>query len=182
MKGIVFSEFMEMVEGHFGYEMADQIVVPEQLPSGGVYTAVGAYDHKEMVTLVSNLSTHSGTPVPDLLYAFGKHLFERFTVGYPVFFERVSDAFDFLYGIEDHIHVEVKKLYPDAELPRFTVERPSKDHLIMVYHSSRGMADLALGLITGCIEYFKEDIQVEREDLNGSHHSRFTLYRNSPAA
>lgn len=44
MKGVVFTEFIEMVEGRFGLAMVDRIIEAAQLPSSGVYTAVGTYD------------------------------------------------------------------------------------------------------------------------------------------
>ncbi len=56
MKGIVFTEFLEMVEESFGFELADRIVVDSKLPSGAVYTAVGTYSHGEMLDLIHKLS------------------------------------------------------------------------------------------------------------------------------
>ena len=41
MKGIIFTEFIEMVEDKFGFEVADNIITNSNLPSGGAYTAVG---------------------------------------------------------------------------------------------------------------------------------------------
>ena len=38
MKGVVFTEFLEMVEDIFSPDIADQIVEEADLPSGGVYT------------------------------------------------------------------------------------------------------------------------------------------------
>ena len=35
MKGIVFTEFLEMVEEKYGYEVVDQIIEESKLPSGG---------------------------------------------------------------------------------------------------------------------------------------------------
>ncbi|MBT8311465.1 MAG: hypothetical protein HKP23_01335, partial [Flavobacteriaceae bacterium] len=39
MKGIVFTEFLEMVEDKFGLEVVDTIIEKAELPSEGVYTA-----------------------------------------------------------------------------------------------------------------------------------------------
>ena len=52
MKGVVFTEFLEMVEDRFSPEMADRIIEGAELASGGVYTTVGTYDHGEMIQLV----------------------------------------------------------------------------------------------------------------------------------
>ncbi len=178
MKGIVFVEFLEMVEQQFSADLADDLIDNSDLPSGGAYTAVGTYDHTEIVTLVLALSQESGIPVPDLIKAFGEYLFGRFFELYPSFFEGVSDCMDFLSRIEDVIHVEVKKLYPSAQLPKFDIDYPDRDHLVMVYHSDRHLGDLAEGLIQQSIKHFKEQITLERENLDEEGATvRFTLTR-----
>lgn len=184
MKGVVFTEFLEMVEVSFSPRMVDDIIEDAKLPSGGAYTAVGTYPHEEMVAMVVALSARSGAPIPDLLRAFGQHLFGRFAAGYPRFFEGVTGAMPFLAGIEDIIHAEVLKLYPDAQLPRFEVVEHNPDRLVLLYHSARHFEDLADGLIRGCITYFKESIDVQRErgDQAGQRIERFTLTRTPAQA
>jgi hypothetical protein len=168
MKGMVFTEFLEMVETKFSADMVDDIIADSQLPSGGAYTAVGTYDHSELVQMVGALSQRSGLPVPLLVKTFGEHLFGRFHALYPSFFQGIDSALDFLEGIETVIHTEVRKLYPDAQLPRFDCER-SEQGLKMVYSSPRHFGDLADGLIHGAIAFFGDKVDVTREDqANGS--------------
>ena len=168
MKGVVFVEFLEMVEAEFSADLADDIIDDCELPSGGAYTTVGTYDHSEMVSLVGALSQRTGMPAPDLIRAFGEYLFERFHVHHNDFFDGINDSLDFLERIEDVIHVQVRKLYPNAELPRFEIERPDPDHLRMVYRSDRHMGDLAEGLIRQCIAHYGTPVTVERHDLDDS--------------
>jgi hypothetical protein len=164
MKGMVFTEFLEMVESSFGTEVVDTILDRADLPeSHGAYTAVGTYPHAEMVSLVTELSQHTGVAVPDLLKAYGEHLFGRFHDMYPDFFTGIADAFTFLSSIHDYIHVEVKKLYPDAELPKFQCSTPEANVLIMHYISSRHMQDFAEGLIVGCLRHFNESATIQKE-------------------
>jgi hypothetical protein len=179
MKGIVFTEFLDMVEQRFSADLADTIIEACELPSGGAYTAVGTYDHRELVDLVTALSTATEVPVSELVRAFGRHLFSRFVELYPRFFEGVDSAFDFLVNIEGHIHAEVKKLYPDAELPSFDCRPTALDGMEMIYRSSRPFADLAEGLIMGCAEHFGEQISIRRELLSGDDGQgvRFSLAR-----
>lgn len=181
MKGIVFTEFIEMVEDVFSPEIADQIINDTELDSDGAYTAVGTYDHHEILAMVTRLSELTSIPVGDLVQAFGKHLLNRFTELYPVFFNEVDDTFTFLDTIESHVHIEVLKLYPDAELPSFTVDHADGKTLIMSYKSSRPFAMLAQGLIKGAAEYFNEKISIEMVDLsNGKgNHARFELKKEA---
>jgi len=165
MKGVVFTEFVEFVEDQFGLDVADDMIDNSELPSGGSYTAVGTYDHTEMVELVTQLHKLTDKPVDGLIFAYGKHLFTRFAAGYHHFFEGVKSSFEFLLQIENHIHVEVRKLYADAELPSFEYPHVSSNRLEMIYRSQRAFGDLAAGLIEGCIEHFGEQISVEREAI-----------------
>lgn len=161
MKGMVFTEFLEMVEARWSPDLVDDLVESIPLASGGRYTSVGTYGHEELVALVRGLSERVGHPVPELVRAFGHHLFGRFVDAHPAFFVGIDDAFDFLARIEDVIHVEVLKLYPDAQLPRFDVSRGDGE-LTLVYRSSRHLEDLAHGLVEGCLAHFAERARIDR--------------------
>ncbi|CAM3566866.1 heme NO-binding domain-containing protein [Zobellia roscoffensis] len=154
MKGIVFTEFLEMVEDKFGLETLDNIIENGNLPSEGIYTSVGTYDFNEMVTLITNLSEETKIPVGDLIYAFGLYLFAGLANSHPEVIKNYNTPLGLLYCIEDHIHVHVKKLYPDAELPSFKVLDKTDTTITMVYSSSRGLYRLAHGLIEKAFEHF----------------------------
>lgn len=166
MKGIVFTEFLEMVEKQFGYEMVDTIIEESKLPSNGIYTSVGTYHHSEIVQLLGNLSTKSKIDAQVLLKAFGEYLFDTFLGAYPQFFKAVDNPFDFLISIDSHIHVEVLKLYPEATLPKFDTVRLDDGSLQMIYKSERKMGALAEGLIEKSIAYYKTSHIVEKEMIS----------------
>ncbi|MCR8634779.1 heme NO-binding domain-containing protein [Paenibacillus radicis (ex Xue et al. 2023)] len=168
MKGIVFTAFIEMVESKFSLQIADHIIGASDLPSGGSYTAVGTYDHNEIIRLVVQLSGQTGIPVADLVRTFGEYLFGQLVELYPQFVDSELTIFEFLQKIDGYIHVEVRKLYPDAELPGFECDTSIPGTLKMTYRSSRPFADLAEGLILGAINHYNENIAVEREDFTDS--------------
>ncbi len=167
MKGIVFTEFLGMVEREFGIVVADNIVTKSELPSGGAYTSVGTYEHAEMVQLVTHLSEEINTPINTLLLVYGEYFFQVLADSYPASIKGIPDAFTFLSSIENHIHVEVLKLYPDAELPRFDITRLDEKTLQMVYHSERKMAAFARGLLNSSVKFFGEKIDITSEDISG---------------
>lgn len=154
MKGIVFTEFLEMVEDQFGLETVDAIIEASQLPSEGIYTSVGTYDFNEMVLLLQNLSEHTHISQDDLLHTFGHYLFVSLGKAHPEVIKSYTSPIGLLYSIEDHIHVHVQKLYPDAELPTFNILDKTDTSISMVYISSRGLYRLAHGLIEKCFEHF----------------------------
>ena len=181
MKGIVFTEFLEMVENEFGLKITDDVITKSNVPSGGVYTSVGTYDHKELVAMVVQLSAETKVPVPALVRTFGRYLFGRFAKLFPQFFTDVDSAFEFLQNVESYIHPQVRKLYPDAELPRFDASRPAEDEMQLIYRSSRHFEDLAEGLIEGCIAHFGETIKITRAS-NGSASDPAVTFRLSRMA
>lgn len=177
MKGIVFTEFNNMVEDKFSPELLDEIIVECELSSGGAYTSVGTYDHKELVQMVGKLSEKTDIPAAALVYTFGEHLAERFSELFPAFFAETACAFDFLKSLDNHIHIEVKKLYPDADLPSFSFDDSNPDGLIMAYRSVRGLSDLAHGLMVGVIKHYGEPINITVEPVSGTQHVRFHLQK-----
>jgi hypothetical protein len=176
MKGKLFTEFFELVDDRFSFETSERLIEMSHLPSEGIYTAVGTYDSQEMATLVSNLSTLTGVPVPDLLKEFGRHLFKRFLTSFPDFFEGITSSLEFLPRVDSFVHLEVRRLYPDAKLPSFTCTKPKPGAMLMTYRSKRRLSDLAEGLILACIDHFGESLVVRREtDRNDPTETRFVI-------
>jgi hypothetical protein len=165
MKGIIFTEFLDFVETHSGYETVDTILEIAAPPSGGAYTAVGNYHFSEIVSLLTVHSQITGTPVPKLLGTFGWHLFGRFVRLYPVLIENVDDPFTFIESVEDRIHVNVLKLYPDADLPQLKTKRIGKHSLQICYRSCRPFGQLCIGLIEGCGDHFNVEFEIESQPV-----------------
>ncbi len=166
MKGIIFTELLNMVETNMGAEMVETIIDNAKLESGGAYTTVGTYPTEEIEALVHQLELQTQLSRDQLLEVFGKYLFGSLADNYPHFFPEGLQFFDFLAGIHDYIHVEVRKLYPDAELPDLKVVQRTDKELVLLYESSRKMAHLATGLLNGCMEHFKVDANIDAEKLN----------------
>jgi PAS domain S-box-containing protein len=179
MKGLVFSQFLDMVEERFGPDLLERIITASELPSGGVYSSLGTYDFEELARLVANLSAETSTAPEVLIKAFGIYLFGRLVGLYPQFLEGETSAMGFVPKVENYIHHEVRKLYPDATLPSFLIEEALPDRLTFVYQSARPLGDLAEGMLLGCAEHFGEDLELIREDLPtpSGGRVRFTLVR-----
>lgn len=146
-------------------DVVDAIIEASNVPSGGIYTSVGTYPHSEMVALLQALEKEVSIPISDLLKIYGKHLFGILANGYPALMDGLDSSRDLLLKLDGVIHVEVKKLYPDAELPRFESTELPDGRLQMHYLSDRHMEDLAEGLLNGCFEHFEEAVTMERVPL-----------------
>lgn len=164
MKGVVFTEFLAFVAETWDEDMVDDIIEASVLASGGAYTSVGTYDHREIICLLEQLSSRSKCSKNALMQQFGFYLAGRFAAFFPQFFARSNSLFAFLASVDDYIHVEVKKLYPDAELPTFDVLEKTEAQMSMCYRSSRKMEALAEGLIYGAARHFGRTINVVTSD------------------
>ena len=175
MKGVVFTVFLEMVEEQFSPEIADKILdsLPEEF--SGAYTSVGNYSHEEMIALIVALGKETKIDVPDLVQAYGRHLFGEFHKMHPAFFA-VDNAYSFLESVDQHIHKEVKKLYSDADLPRFeTVLIFDGDKPVgidMEYISARPFAQLAYGLIEGSLSFWGHEATIQMKDKSTAEMTR----------
>lgn len=165
MKGIVFTEFLDLVEEKFGIEMVDKIISQSKLESEGAYTSIGTYSFSEMLQLVTNLSDNTGISTDNLLLVYAEHFFSVIETSYPGLLATYKDPIEMLASIEDHIHVEVKKIYPDAELPTFIVEEKTENSIIMVYKSSRAMHHFGLGLMNKTFEHFNTKASIVLEKI-----------------
>lgn len=165
MKGVVFTELIEHLDAERSPAFTQEVLDAAHLPHGGAYTAVGTYDGSELLSILGVVSAKTGSSIGDLQRAFGRRLFSRFSVSYPRLFEGIGDAFDFLGRVETHIHVEVKKLYPDAELPHFEVVERTPERMRLIYRSKRHMDDFCAGLIEGCLEHYGEEGRILRKVL-----------------
>lgn len=153
MKGIILSEFVEFLEVTLGDDRAQKIIDASQLKSLGAYSRVGLYDYQELIQLLTQTVSETEIGADVLLDGFSEHLFIMFKRDYNVFFEGVSSAAEMLTQIDNHIHVEVQKLYPDAELPRFEYTR-SGNQLTLKYQSPRPLATVAQALVGACLKFY----------------------------
>lgn len=161
MKGVIFNALFEMIEQQMDDALLERVIEGAKLPHLGSYTAAGNYPDTEMLALLQQLHQHTGIATEQLLENFGFFLFGFLKQGYAHFFNDVTNAFTLLSLVHHYIHVEVKKLYPDAVLPEFTVEEHTDQKLILLYKSPRAMGDVARGLIKASLHYYQEKYLLE---------------------
>ena len=179
MKGIVFTEFLDLVEEKFGLEMVDVIISQSKLESKGVYTSIGTYSFSELLQLLQNLKSHTGISIDNLLLIYGEHFFSVIETNYKDLLSSYNDPIEMLASIENHIHVEVRKIYIDAELPTFIIKEKTKKTLILIYKSSRSMHHFGLGLMNKTFEHFnsKATIILEKIKKDGTE-VKFIITKN----
>ncbi len=166
VKGLIFDEFLKMVERDHGYELVDKILTKEELESNGSYTAVGTYDFSEMLILLTNLGEELNASTNDLLYVFGKYFFSVILNSYQDIINSYSNPVEFMASIDNHIHVHVRKIYPEATLPKFDTITRTDNYMHMNYYSERSMSYFAKGLMEETFAYYDYNCEIEMAPLN----------------
>jgi len=114
------------------------------------------------MSIVASACELTGAGADELLRVVGRAILPDLASHVDDVVDRDGTAFEFLATIDDVIHVEVRKLYPDAATPTVRT-RPIDDRSIEVtYGSSRKMSALAEGLILGAGDLFGEPLAVTR--------------------
>lgn len=180
MQGMVFTALSEMVVDSFGMSCWNSVLQKANLSSEGVFTSAQQYPDGELLTLVSILSTDLKIPIPDLVRSFGVYLFPVLYARRPRQLDQVKSVIEFLTFVEDTIHYEVKRLYPDTYLPTFEHQLLPDGRLKLVYRSKRKMCTLAEGLIEGAAAQFNQQVQIEHPVCMhaGSEHCEFFVRVN----
>lgn len=168
MKGVIFTEFMEMVEEKWGLKMVDDIIIDSKDPEDGAYSSTMYYKHENLVAMVLKLHEKTQIPLKDLLICYGTYLFPKLAESHMFLLKDIECTITLLERLEPIIHLNVKKLYPQSHPPTFRAERVDQNTLNLYYQSHRKMEDVAEGLILGCAKFYNEDIKVEREDESGN--------------
>lgn len=180
MLGVVFTEFIECVETGFGMSVADK--VQSACPFQTAFTAVGNYDHGNLLVLVTKLHQETGVPIPTLVRGFGHHIFRSFLSSKPLAFAGVRNTPELVQKVQDTIHLEVLSIYPNAELPQFIFPECESNEFHIEYRSSRPFAELAHGILDASIAHYQERLKVTRRDLDGppGTHALFILSPHEP--
>lgn len=141
MKGLLFTELLEMVEEDFGYSTANAIVLGAPLSSGGVYTASRSYHRTEMSVLFEQLQRHTRLPAEHLSAAFGRHLGKRITQAYPQH--------------KTYVHRIFTMIGKRCTTPVFQYVSTGPASLTVLYNPYAKTACLTDGLLKGYLDYLQ---------------------------
>lgn len=174
MKGIVFTLLADMVEEVYGLEAWDLIL--SESGHDGIYISTETYPDSELFDLVGAAHKISGVPVPELIKSFGHYSFPKFKEQNPEFCDPDLGLKAFLLTVDRVIHVEVRKLHPDASLPSFAYEDEKDNELTMYYNSPRKLCMLAEGLIAGAAEYYNTNYSLNHDQCMHNGEDQCTLH------
>jgi hypothetical protein len=93
------------------------------------------------------------TEVDNLVEQFGWYIFGVLATEFP---DQVAqpDFHSFLMAVDTEIHPEMRRRFPNAEVPTVTVEAVEGDSFLVRYASKRPFTRLACGIISAASTHF----------------------------
>ena len=172
MKGIIFNLAQEVVTGSYGEDTWDSLL--DRTGLEGSYTSLGNYPDSELMALVGAAADALGRPAEDVVRELGVGAIPLLAARYPGFFDGHASTYPFVLTLNDIIHAEVRKLYPDADLPTFEFERTGDDALVLIYRSERRLCALAEGFLLGAAAHYGERAVIDQSEcmLHGADRCR----------
>lgn len=175
MLGIVFTSLIDMLEENVSPEFADDVIIEAGLENDGAYTAVGYYPFEQMQRLVGVLVERTGKSANELLYDFGFYLFGKLGAVHGDVLANTDGMLNMLEHLDGDIHVQVKKLYPDADLPRFKVLSRTDNTMRLQYYSERELYPLAEGLMDAAAAHYNCKLERETHQLETPYTYEFSI-------
>lgn len=164
-----------MVEEHYSLDTWEHLIEQTILASEGIYTSSKTYPDEEIVLLITALAKYSGEVTSELIEKFGHYLFPHLMHSLPAKINHYSNLWDFLAAVDGIIHVEVKKLSPDALTPDIKIISFNKNNMKLSYSSSRKLCFLAIGLIEQAGEYYNSSVVVSHQQCMHDGHTQCIL-------
>ncbi len=164
MQGSIFTTFSDMIIEKMGMEQWNELLEKTEPKSQGIYTSGEQYEDSELVNMVLVLSDKTAIEPEKLIEDFGQYLFTSLYENCPTDVSSITTLREFLKEIDSVIHVEVKRLHPNAYLPQFSYEDGEGTDLIMYYSSKRKLCHASIGLIYGAAEHFNENITISHPE------------------
>lgn len=177
MKGMVFNLLEDFVTENFGDDTLDEIYDQATLQTKEPFVGPGMYPDEDFLELVGQICSKLGITPDVASRKFGEYCFPKLSGAHGQFVSRCDNAKDFIKSVDGIVHVEVLKLYPDVELPKFEYPAEESDSLTIEYRSKKKLCFFMEGLIAGCGKHYNENIAIKQEKCyhQGDDHCLFKL-------
>lgn len=170
MKGIIFNIAEQFISTKYGDETLENILEDCKLITTDPFVGPGTYPDSDLIEIVRIASAKVELNPEEFLKRLGHFTFGKLAERHPYFVSNYKHPKQFLLTVDNVIHVEVKKLYNETQLPTFQYSEPSEKELVITYYSKRKMYTLMEGLISGVADHF--NIAIEQ------HHHKYTIDGN----
>ncbi len=162
MKGIIFVLLEDFLVERLGAKDYEAMIAACGLKTRDPFQVHQTYPDDDLFKILLNAADRLSLGLSDVLRHFGEFCFPCLVRRYPVFVQPYDHPKPFIQSVQRIIHVEVRKLYPDAETPIFRYQDPAPDRLIIEYESKRRLCHFMEGIIKGVETHFRCPIRVRQ--------------------
>ena len=177
MKGIVFNLLEDFITDNFGVEVFEEIYENSNLSTDEPFVGPGMYPDEDFLELVGQACQKLNITPDVASRKFGEYCFPKLAGLHSEFVDNCKTAKDFIKSVDGVVHVEVFKLYPGVELPKFDYPADGSDSLSIKYTSKRKLCHFMEGLLQGCATHYGETIKFSQSACyhQGDDHCMFHL-------
>jgi len=166
MKGIIFNLFESFITTTYSEDTYEEILEAADTGSVNPFEIVGpgSYPDEVFDAIIAKTAEITKKDVAEVLRALGRHSLPILTERYPQFFEDFKHPREFLKTASMIHQIEVRKLYQDAEVPKFFIDDQGGNNLTVTYKSRRHLCHLAEGLISGLGDYYQVPLDISQPE------------------
>jgi len=182
MKGLFFTELVELVETDYGFAVLDQVIRTAVPPTDGVYTSMCSYNAEEFFGLVEALAVDMKQPSSTFLRSFGRHFFRCLLDRNEKLLDNYSSAIKALQDVNELVRAtrifSFEHRPPKAE---FAEVGPAAWQLTI--RTKLPVQDIILGALEACIARYGEPLEVSRTDVQTDNTitTRFDITPKAPS-
>ena len=177
LKGTVVDTWFNSIATFYGEDILNEALQEFGWSPHRIITPAENIPDEEPFKIVEIVARKVSKSTDEVWKAIGKSNVYSFHAAYPSYFER-SNLRDFLLMM-DEVHAQLTKKIVGANPPRLIPTRISAKQIELHYISTRGLFSYFLGLLDGCSEFFKEDLQVEVVNKGQEGDKHFIIVRLS---
>lgn len=179
MKGIIFNLFESFLTAKFGEETYEEILTASDTGSLNPFEIVGpgSYPDEAFNAILAKAAEKTKKDTADILREMGRHSLPILAERYPHFFDDYKHPREFLRTASMIHQVEVRKLYQDAEVPKFFIDDHDNAGLTFTYKSKRRLCHLVEGLLIGLGDHYRVPVEIRQTEclLTGGKVCKFIL-------
>ncbi|MCD6019534.1 MAG: hypothetical protein K0S53_2655 [Bacteroidetes bacterium] len=154
LHGSMFSLLKKFVTHTYSEDMWHQLT--NEAHTTGNFETTKSYPMSDILAIIKSASHHTGLSVIEIEEKFGEYLVPDLFKMYGSYLNPSWKTFDVLLNTERVMHGAVRHLNSAAHPPILNVSQVNEHLLIIDYYSKRKLASLAVGIIKGIADYYKE--------------------------
>lgn len=175
MLGMVFNALKTMLEEKVSADYAEEVFTAAKLEHDGHYEDKQTYPDSELGKILDVLAKETDHSLDSLMYDFGYFWFGHLVHSHGQMLAGREGLLELLEALDDDVHKEVKKLYPNASVPDFEVMSRTEHGMRLRYHSPRDLVSLAEGMLDAGAAHFNQNLSRETLPTGTPHTYEFSL-------